>query len=111
MAVWVPVELRDAVNVEKDRMQETFTEFFLGAFNRQYARLDTFFPRRLAAPGPMPLKKSRRRRGIATPVQLWLYLNAEQRDVHDDAVRRSGAGSRSALVTKVLESDLEGAHS
>lgn len=107
MSVWVPVEVREAATVEKDRVGESFTDYFLGAFNRQYDKFDTYFTRRLATPGPMTQKQTRRRRDIKTRVQLWLYLNTDQRQILDDSVASSGAGSRSALVTRLMEEDLD----
>jgi hypothetical protein len=105
-ASWVPVAVRDAVYQAADETGESYTGFFLGAFNRQYPKLATLFPNRALAPGPMPTQTTRRRRGLGTSVQLYLNLDADQRAVLDAAQRTSGAGSRSELVTRILEEDL-----
>lgn len=106
LAVWLPADVRDATNHERSAADESFTEFFLGAFNRQYSALGGLFAGRLPTAGPMPMKTTRRRRGIDTAVQSWLYLNDEQRQVLDETVELYAAGSRSALVTKILQADL-----
>lgn len=106
VAVWLPAEVRDAVSREREKTDETFTEFFLGAFNRQYANLGTLFANRLPTAGPMPTNTPRRRRGIDTAVQAWIYLKDDQRAVLDETVEQYAAGSRSALITKILEADL-----
>ena len=54
----------------------------------------------------MPQRHTRHRRGLDTPVQVWLYLTPAQEAVLDEAVTTSGAGSRSALVTRFLEEEL-----
>ena len=105
VAVWVPGPLRDALDAAKDP-EESQTSFVLGAFNRQFDRLGTFFVRRAMTVGPMPETRKRFRRGLDAPTQLWMYLNPAQDAVLDDAVASSGAGSRSALITRILEEDL-----
>ena len=105
-ASWVPVAVRDAVHKAADETGESYTGFFLGAFNRQYPKLEGMFPNRALAPGPMPTQTTRRRRGLGTSVQLYLNLDADQRAVLDAAQKTSGAGSRSELVTRILEEDL-----
>ena len=117
MAVWVPAELRTALQAEQSRIAArdatepapTVTELFLTAFNRQYANLPSMFIRRDLVPGPMPQRETRRRRAIGSAVQLWLYLGPTETDVLDNAVDEFGAGSRSALVTQILAADLSAA--
>ena len=105
VAVWVPKRLRDAVEDRKET-GVSYTEFVLDAFNRHHASLGSFFVRRLPTAGPMPQRHTRHRRGLDTPVQVWLYLTPAQEAVLDEAVTTSGAGSRSALVTRFLEEEL-----
>jgi len=82
------------------------TEYFLGAFNRTWSSLPSMFPRVRVPSGPMPMRATRRRRNVATAVQLWLYLDVEQAAVLAEAVVSLGAGSRSALVSAVLAAEL-----
>lgn len=107
VGVWVPVQVRDAVRAAQSTRQQTASEVFLEAFNRQYHRLPTMFTRRVTVSGPMPSKPlSRRRREIDTSVQLFVYLNGAQLEVLDDTLEQYQAGSRSALVTSILAADL-----
>jgi hypothetical protein len=105
-AVWVPQELKDAVDAAK-HPEEPLTTFVLDAFNRQYDKLGTFFARRTQTAGPMPTAPRRVRHGIKSPTQLWMYLTPQQEVVLDKAERESGAGNRSALITRILEEDLQ----
>lgn len=104
-AIWVPVAVREAVQAERSKTDDSATAVFLEAFNNQYANLANLFPRRMLSAGPMPVTKARRRSSAIARTQLWLYLNAEQCEVLDTAVADSGAGSRSALVTRILEAE------
>jgi len=104
--VYVPIEVRDAVSYVIDP-EETVTDFFLAAFNEHYDSMASFFPRRRVAPGPMPqTPKLRRRRQVASPVQMWVYLTPQQRDTLDDAVEEFNAGNRSALITRLFQEEI-----
>jgi len=106
LAVWAPAHLRDAAASARTATGESMTEYFLGAFNRTWSSLPSMFPRVAVPAGPMPMRATRRRRNVATAVQLWLYLDAEQAAVLAEAVVSLGAGSRSALVSAVLAAEL-----
>lgn len=105
-AVWAPAHLRDAAGSARTATGESMTEYFLGAFNRTWSSLPSMFPRVRVPSGPMPMRATRRRRNVATAVQLWLYLDVEQAAVLAEAVVSLGAGSRSALVSAVLAAEL-----
>jgi len=105
--VWIPRALRGPLKqrVEAERM--SVTEYVLDAFNRHYVHFDDYFGRRTVSDGPMPVRRMRRRRQHdEPPVQLWLYLTADEELVLDDA-ERTWAGSRSELVTRLLVEDLD----
>lgn len=108
-AVWVPMLVRDTVRAERERTGETMTTVVLTAFNKvagaDGSGLLGLFPEHTEpAPGPMTIAPRKVRANVETPVQLWLYLDSSQEAVLDQAVTRTGAGSRSALMTRVLES-------
>lgn len=109
VAVWSPAVVRDALDAALTP-EQTRTTFVLTAFNRQYGKLGTFFAILEGLSGPMPgLAEGppRPRRGLKDNVQFQLHLTPEQEAVLDAAVKSSGAPSRSALVTRILEEDLE----
>lgn len=110
--VWVPNEVREAVNALRAVTGDTVTTIVLTAFNRQAGAdgsgLANLFPETAAmTPGPMAIAPRKRRDKIATPAQLWLYLQPAQEVTLDQAVARTRAGSRSALLTRILEAELE----
>jgi hypothetical protein len=74
------------------------------AFNDLYDEMDDWFDGPAEdAVGPMTVSGRRRREGVGTQVQLYLYLTPIARARLEDAIETSNAGSRSALVTELLD--------
>lgn len=101
--VWVTPGVREGVRAAMSAGGWSMTQVVLDAFNEQAPNFSSWWARRTAVTGPMPVGRSRKRRGVDNLVQMWLYLTPEQEEILDRAVADSGAGSRSALVTRLLE--------
>jgi hypothetical protein len=111
VAAWVPLAVREAVNAIREAQGQPVTTIVLSAFNRVAGEdgsgLDELFGHVPAVmPGPMAIAPRKARKKVDTPVQLWLFLHPSQVATLDQAVARTGAGSRSALLTRILEVDL-----
>jgi hypothetical protein len=106
-AVWVPHETRELVRDRTSVTRESVTDVFMRAFNDLYDEMGEWFegPAEEVA-GPMTVSGRRRREGVGTQVQLYLYLTPIARARLEDAIETSNAGSRSALVTELLNRHL-----
>ncbi len=102
--VLVPADVLEQVRNTAGARNVSVTEFVLEVFNLSYTEFASWFVPRMSVPGPMPPRPVvRRRKPNAPNVDMFLYLTAEQRDVLDAAAKDANAGSRSALVTRMLE--------
>lgn len=108
-AAWVPNDLRARQRAHKEATGEPATQLLLRAFNALHENLDELFAAgpEVESNGPMSVRRTRVRKHTEPSVQLWLYLQPAERARLDDAVRTSGAGSFSDLVTVLLETYLD----
>lgn len=107
VSFWIPVTVRERIDADCANTGRTLGERVVDAFNAQYSHLGEYFTATQRPQGPMPVRKARRRRRLTeTNVQLYVYLTPDEVQVLDDAVDTFGAGSRSELMTRVLDADL-----
>lgn len=102
-AAWVPMELRERVRAHSAATGESVTQQVLTAFNLYYDQLGAWFHRPEHVAGPMAVGALRRREVGEAQVQIYLYLKTSQKVRLDATVKSCGAGSRSELVTRLLE--------
>lgn len=107
VVVYVPRALRDALrdHVAADPDGNSITWHVLNAYNTHYKKFGGWWSGPRAAEGPMAIS-TRRTRQLDDAANIWLYLEPAAEEQLDSDVARYNAGSRSALITRVLEEHL-----
>ena len=106
-AFWVPAALRERVREHLELTGESVTQLVLRAYNLYHDQVEGQFSADALPEGPIRIYGGKRRTDVETAVQLSVYLKRHQEAQLDETVARSGAGSRSALITALVQRYLD----